>query len=237
MKPETPTRTTRRVYDILTDSGINNTGTLLQIVVNNETLATHAEVLDLWTMRTEWLYSQSLLQHYYIDEREIKGGYIFTEWLNYVSRNGENLYRMFKALYAEYNPIDNYNMSETRETGVKQDKVTTKPTGKTTVTVTPYATGINSGTGDGAKQGKSTTETTFENAQSETTYTNTQTIDVDGETHSGYHHATEEFLKRSGNIGVTTSAQMIGQELDLRVVDLLSDFVKRFFDKYTYFVG
>lgn len=235
--PETPTRVTRRVFDILKDMGISSADNLLQIVVEGDTIATNAEVLDLWMQRSEWLYSQSLLQHYMHDGSELDGGYIFSEWQNWIARNGVNLKRMLDALYSEYDPISNYDMIEQGADGEKQDTHSVEPSGKVTVTNTPYSTGVNS-TGDGAQLGKSMTETTYENSKSETTYHNTMTIkNNDDQPETGYHHATQHYLKRSGNIGVTTSAQMITQELELRVVDLLDDFVKRFFDKYCYYVG
>ena len=236
-EPEKPTRVTRRVYDILKDSGIASADNWLEIKVDDETIATNSEVLDLWLQRSEWLYSQSLLQHYIRNDTELEGGYIFSEWQSWIERNGQNLKRMIDALYAEYDPISNYDMIEQGADGEKQDTHSVEPSGKVTVTNTPYSTGVNS-TGDGAQLGKSVTETTYQNSKSETTYQNTMTIkNNQDQPESGYHHATQHYLKRSGNIGVTTSAQMIAGELELRVVDLLDDFVKRFFDKYCYYVG
>ena len=128
-------------------------------------------------------------------------------------------------------------MVEQGATGTKQDKHRTTPHGKITNTSSAYQTGINS-TGDGALTGKTVTDTEYTNADSETEYDNTMTIkNNDDVAESGYHKGEQHYLKRSGNIGVTTSAQMIEQELKLRVVDLIADFVKRFFDSYCYFVG
>lgn len=236
-QPERPVRTTRKIHDILQDSGIAASDELLQITVDGVTIATNAEVLDLWLRRTEWLYSQSDLQHYMKDGTELPGGYVFSEWQLFCARNGENLKRMLDALFSEYNPIDNYNMKESSSDGEKQDGQKVTPKGVIKVETTPFQTGINS-VNDGAQTGKTTTETSYTNASSDTTYDNTKTMENnDGDTLTGYHHVTEHFLKRSGNIGVTTSAQMIGQELELRVVDLLDEFVSRFFKLYCYYVG
>lgn len=228
-----------RVYDILKDSGISSADTLLQIVVDGVTLANNATVLDLWILRQDWIYVQSKLHHYQNAQTgdEIAGGYIFAEWSNFIARNGENLKRMIDALYSEYNPINNYDMVEQGATGTKQDKHRTTPHGKITNTSSAYQTGINS-TGDGALTGKTVTDTEYTNADSETEYDNTMAIkNNDDIAESGYHKGEQHYLKRSGNIGVTTSAQMIEQELNLRVVDLIADFVKRFFERYCYFVG
>lgn len=239
MQCEPETYDEYRVFDILMlyhEKGITPN---LEIAVNGETLADYNTVLGLWVKRQDWIYRQSKLQHVVIPEtgEELHGGFIFSEWLNFIARNGENLKRMIDALYAEYNPIENYNMREQGATGTKQDKQTTTPNGTITIETTPYATGINS-TGAGAQTGKTSTTTMYNGANSETTYGNTMTIkNNDDLIETGFNKGEQHYLKRSGNIGVTTSAQMIEQELKLRVVDLIAEFVKRFFDSYCYYVG
>ncbi len=239
MQIEPPTADSYRIYDILSQFPSTQDMPSLHIVVDGETLADSATVYGLWLRRAEWRYLQSKLQHYYdgTTQEEIIGGYIFAEWSDFIARNGQNLKRMIDALFSEYNPIENYNMREQSATGTKQDSHRTTPHGAITVENTPYQTGINS-TGDGAQTGKSITETSYENADSETTYDNTMSIkNNDDLPETGFHRGEQHYLKRSGNIGVTTSAQMIEQELNLRTVDLIDDFVKRFFDKYCYYVG
>lgn len=234
------TTTQHRVYDILIDSEISSTDNILQIVVDNETIADNALILDLWILRQDWIYTQSKLQHYYnaTTGTEISGGYIFAEWANFIARNGENLKRMIDAMYSDYNPIDNYNMVEQGATGIKQDAHRTTPHGEVTVETTPFATGINS-VGDGAQTGKTTTSTHYTDADSETTYDNTMSIkNNEDETEIGYHRGEQHYLKRSGNVGTTQTQTMIENEIMLRKKnDLIADFVKRFFDKYCYFVG
>lgn len=44
-------------------------------------------------------------------------------------------------------------------------------------------------------------------------------------------------LVRSGNIGVTSSQQLITAEIALRTVEILKNYIERFIDRYTYFVG
>lgn len=240
MQIEPPTADSYRIYDILAQFPSTQDMPSLHIVVDGVTLADSATVYGLWLRRAEWRYLQSKLQHYYdgTTQEEIQGGYIFAEWADFIARNGQNLKRMIDALYSEYNPIENYNMREQGATGTKQDSHRTTPHGKIKVENTPYQTGINSA-GDGAQTGKTETITSYlDNADSETTYDNTMSIkDNDDLPESGYHKGEQHYLKRSGNIGVTTSAQMIEQELNLRTVDLIDDFVKRFFDKYCYYVG
>lgn len=239
--PMIPTETTtqHRVYDILIDSGISHADTTLQIVVDGDTIADNATVLDLWILRQDWIYTQSKLHHYQNAQTgdEIAGGYIFAEWGNFIARNGENLKRAIAALSAEYNPIDNYNMVEQGATGTKQDAHRTTPHGTITNTTRMYQTGINS-TGDGAETGKTQTDTTYTGADSETTYDNTMSIkNNDDVPETGYHRGEQHYLKRSGNVGTTQTQTMIENEILLRKHDLIAEFVKRFFDTYCYFVG
>jgi len=239
MQCEPETYDEYRVYDIITMYQEKGIMPDLKIEISGEILADNDTVFALWLKRQEWFYRQSKLQHVVLPEtgEEIHGGFIFSEWANFIARNGVNLKRMIDALYSEYNPIENYNMREQGATGTKQDAHRTTPHGAITVETTPFVTGINS-TNDGAKTGITTTTTSYDDADSETTYDNTMSIkDNDDIAESGYHKGEQHYLKRSGNIGVTTSAQMIEQELKLRIVDLIADFVKRFFDSYCYYVG
>lgn len=233
------TSTTHRIYDILKDSGISSSDTTLQILVNTEILADNATVLDLWILRQDYFYNQSKLHHVINPEtgEELQGGYIFSEWQKFIARNGQNLYRAIEAMRAEYNPIDNYNMTEQGADGVKQDAHRTTPHGTITNTTTPYQTGINS-VGAGAQTGQTTNTTSYQDADSETTYDNTMSIkNNDDVPETGYHHATQHYLKRSGNVGTTQTQTMIENEILLRKHDLIAEFVKRFFDEYCYYVG
>lgn len=227
----------RSVYEILRDSGITDTDTLLQIQVDDELLAENSVILDLWTEYQSWIYVQSDLQHYIRDDQELPGGYIFSEWQYFIARNGENLRRMLIALYSDYNPIENYSMTESGADGERRDKSTTTPSGKTTSTVKTNKTGINS-TGTGALTDQAVDELTYENAKTELSFTNTQSMSFDGSTLTGYHTAKEHYFKRSGNIGTTTTADMITGEKKLREeTDLIRTFVQRFMYEYCYYVG
>lgn len=217
--------------------GLSSADTTLAITVDDTEIADNAMILDLWLKRGEWVYSQSDWQHYYVGEgaeqREIRGGYIIAEWQTFISRNGENLKRMLDALYSEYNPIENYSMKESGADGEKEDSTETSPTG--TTTTTQYGAGVNS-VDMGATIGA--TVTGYDNAKSTVTPQNAKSMDFDNETHTGFHKTHEHFFKRAGNIGTTTSMQMIAAEISERKkVDLIAEFVARFFAEYCYFVG
>lgn len=84
--------------------------------------------------------------------------------------------------------------------------------------------------------GKSTTETTHDKALS---YTTRDWTDHESSKSLGNDFAdgTMHEFTRSGNIGVTTSAQMIQGELDLRKVVLLEQFIEGFIKRYCSYLG
>ena len=114
-------------------------------------------------------------------------------------RYGDNFMKVFKAYFeTDYKPLENYAMKEKRtpnltDTGTTQSKVTT--TGST------GEYGFNSSEAIPATEAETISEADAE----ENIVTNT-------------HTGTED-LERSGNIGVTTSQQMLESELNLRKYD------------------
>lgn len=235
IEPATPTRTTTRLFDILHAylERVSEPPALDIINADGQTIVGEAAVFPLWLKYGDFLYSQSNLVVGMIDGVPVDGAYIFTEWYNYNKRNADNLSRMFDALFAEYNPIENYSMTESGADGDREDKTTTTPNG--TITNTQYAAGVNS-TGDGAVQGKNVTS--YQSANSVSEPSNTQTMNFDGDTYSGFFKAREHYFKRNGNIGTVTNADMITQEIQMRkYCDLLSDYVHAFMMQYCYFVG
>lgn len=157
---------------------------------------------------------------------------------------GSNWERLFKADTSEYNPIENYSMTEegtdTQEgtnthTGTGSDTVTHNTTNKTDTTATGESDETTGTTGtsdtsrtvygfdspngrDSDKETRTDDNTTTRNgsntATGSQTVTNTGTDKTDTQTNAtDAHTATNKHsFKRSGNIGVTTSAQMIEQE-------------------------
>ena len=131
-------------------------------------------------------------------------------------------------------------MTEQAADGKRLDSGTSTvtPSGTSTNTNSLYRTGINS-IGDGVLTDKTINEQTYTDAQTETAIEpdNTQTMDFDGQTKTGYHEANEHYMKRSGNIGVTTTQQMAESEIELRKHDLLLEFVTRFIERHCYYAG
>lgn len=111
-----------------------------------------------------------------------------------LNRFGENWKRKYKALNVEYAPLDNYSMEE-------EEKVNSKVTVSSTSTGDYKGFNVpNSESGDDyAQVNKNGTESTS----------------------SGDAKDNVRNLNRHGNIGVTTNAQMLSGELEVRQYDFI----------------
>ena len=105
--------------------------------------------------------------------------------------------KLAEALFADYNPIENYNMKENQSTLLEETTNT-----ENEETVTNKYSGFNSD--EASEVSKSSTD---------------GSIDTTKTTTGG---KTNNELTRSGNIGVTTSQQMIESEFNLRKKNLLN---------------
>lgn len=130
------------------------------------------------------------------------------------NRFGGNWERIYNAYFIlTYNPLENYDMTQTRtpdldyDTKVNRDQSTKVETDAKTKVVPFNATNP---TLTGESEGESTTTEAAENNEISTHTDETGT----------------DTLTRHGNIGVTTSQQMLQSELDLRRLD----FQKLIFD-------
>lgn len=125
---------------------------------------------------------------------------------------GDKWSKLWDAFNTEYNPIENYSMTEHEE----RDDVTTRK-GSDTLTMTGTNTDALTGATENevsafnssdysgnTKNEQSTTNTETRNMTDTTTHDTADTLDG------------ERTLTRSGNIGVTTSQQMLQSEIELR---------------------
>ena len=136
--------------------------------------------------------------------------------------------RLYRALTAEYNPINNYSMTESGEdtrtnTGTQSTNEERSGTEKETPNLTNTTTGENSSNG-GLFGFNSAESVPSDTTHGTNTNTNTQSGTVNTETGGTSLTTRTDALteknvhtfERSGNIGVTTSQQMIESEIELR---------------------
>ena len=174
----------------------------------------------------------------------------------FITRNTENIGRQLTALLEDYNPIYNYDLTEQAADGSRRAKDTTisTPSGTMSVasahtgtdTTTENRYGLDSSAGVPADKstlmhGETVTDTTSFNqykTETETTSANDQSVTLpDGNTATGYAEASEHYLRRFGNIGVQTAADILGGELALRVHDLACEWLMRFGNQYFVYAG
>lgn len=162
-------------------------------------------------------------------------------WSHYNSLHQEQLFRMYEAITADYDPISNYDMTESSADGKKISKETTTntPTGGTETTTQLNRYGLNSGASGEPSDTSTSTVHPLEGTKSETTreYQHDKSMDYDGSTLSGFHETHEHYMQRKGNIGVMTAADMILREQSVRKIELLRDYIKHFIDTYAYTIG
>ena len=151
--------------------------------------------------------------------------FLYNQLIIFLEENKDNYTRIMAALTAEYNPIQNYNMIEYSGSASKVSDTESTP-GTVTVKNNVFPFDLNSGTGKPESQ----TETSA--TQSTAGYRDaTQTMrwadgDDFGATPSGNSVAMQKHT-REGNIGVTTSQQMLEQELKLRADSIVDDFLRK----------
>lgn len=131
--------------------------------------------------------------------------------------------KLVDTLSLEYNPIENYSMTE-KGKDTRTPDITQTNKGKNTNTV-------------GLDTSITTAKTTFDKStdfinDTKTTNagTNTDTQDINTTVTTAGNETTAHELTRSGNIGVTTSQQMIESERKLAMFSVVDLFVKAIAD-------
>lgn len=122
------------------------------------------------------------------------------------NRFNEQWNRAYDVLFSQYNPIENYNMDEhVYETGEIKNTNDGESSSNNKQEVISGIYGFNS-------VGSTDSDNTSSNAQGSSNSKNTSKTSFDNrDTHT----------TRSGNIGVTTTQQMIESELKIRSIDLI----------------
>ena len=131
--------------------------------------------------------------------------------------------KLVDTLSLEYNPIENYSMTE-------------KGTDTRTPNITQTNKGVNTNT-VGVDTSITTGKTTFDKSDSfindtktTNTGTNTDTQDINTTVTTAGNEKTIHEFTRSGNIGVTTSQQMIESERQLAMFSVVDLFIKAIAD-------
>lgn len=152
------------------------------------------------------------------------------QWNHYCNETRDNWLKTWQAIKAQYNPVNNYDMTESelihhegndvidRELHNEHQEGTISPTETRQYATTYEKT-------NGSLTGYTTQAVDYNSADNGTDTTSTTHADINRE------------LKRSGNIGVTTSQQMIQSEIELRKFNLKHNIIMQFIKENTYIGG
>lgn len=168
---------------------------------------------------------------------------------DYIATTVDDFRKMYKAWNEEYAPLENYNRNETTTHIKNIGNEETLNTGDITLNGTTENDNSNSPTTkhytttyDNAAENRlesydvstgktSTDSTTTQNTSTETEYKTTTLQDLTA------HEVEINTNKTYGNIGVTTSQQMLQSEIDLRKQHLIRQYIDRFCKDYMFYVG
>lgn len=130
------------------------------------------------------------------------------------SRFGDKWKKLYDALMTQYNPLENYSMEEIRTPDLEDSDTENTQTGISSTRTTNAQNKYKGFNADepvtiNETDGDETTSTTGASANNETSRTST--------------HTGTETLTRAGNIGVTTSQQMLESEFKVRQYDFYKE--------------
>lgn len=221
------------------------------ILVNNDfvfgEIASGAEVLKL--IKRNYYNRQFIdVDTRYEDSTPTTAGACFTDMFkDFVSRRLDGYTRIYDMMLQEYNPLENYDRMEegTRtHTTVYGEKVndvvdtrknTSVSTPRVEITAENFVVGYNET--EGQLAGKTVTKANGSDEVNDTIVSENS----GGETHTESTHTdtiTDSYddYRIHGNIGVTTPAQMIMGELEIRErYDLVKAIVRTFIDEVSFY--
>ena len=148
--------------------------------------------------------------------------FLYNQIIIFLEENKDNYTRIMAALTEEYNPLENYNMLEYSGSASKvSDTKSTPGTITATTKVAPF-------TDDNQNLSQTVTSALKSSAGYEDASQSMRWADGDafGSTPTGNSVAMQKHT-RSGNIGVTTSQQMLEQELKLRADSIVDEFLRK----------
>jgi len=148
--------------------------------------------------------------------------FLYNQIIIFLEENKDNYTRIMAALTEKYNPIENYNMVEYSGSASKVSDTKSTPGNITAITkVAPF-------TDDNQNLSQTITSALKSTAGYEDATQSMRWADGDafGATPNGNSVAMQKHT-RSGNIGVTTSQQMLEQELKLRADSIVNDFLRK----------
>lgn len=165
-------------------------------------------------------------------------------WGYYNAMHKDDFLRAYTAWTASYEPLDNYNGKETNIYLTNDGDLTSTTThGKGITTTANSVANVNEVTTfddtNYRPEGKTTQTGNTVQQDSGTTSVkdihSTTTLSVDGTSYTA-DKVSAEIKDRHGNLGVTSSQQMILSEVNMRLYPLVQLYIDEFISEYAYLV-
>lgn len=170
---------------------------------------------------------------------------LFNLWDVYNAIHKPDFLRAYEASILEYNPLSNYDSKETNIylTNEGKEKNEVKH-GKTTTNTANDVTNETRTTSDVSEDYRNE-EKTIQSGSTTVADSGTTTTDITREAKSltvgektySADEVRAEIKEKSGNIGVTTSQQMLQSEIELRMNPVVMLYLDEFANTYFYYVG
>ena len=213
-----------KINDIYSDSIFGDTNTFFYIMGNDETnyplVKDFIKSSNVYDLNMDYFggysadkYISPLLEKMYNHSRDAESPFnaLNTMIVKVIyNRFAEKWKHIYDALMTEYNPLENYSMVEER---------TPDLTFEDTENVNTEVTTERETSAENKYKGFNATDPVLVNKTDGDETTTTTGASADNETHKVTTHTGTETLTRSGNIGVTTSQQMLESEFKVRQYD------------------
>lgn len=170
----------------------------------------------------------------YTDDTTIDESYeLFHTWFyNWKTAHGVALEKTALTLTADYNPLENMNIKENFQSVGSGTDVTVDGT-KGDYSSTNKTNVYDSNTLKDTDQ----TKVTYENKpQTKTTLATNRTVEIDGEEMTGTS-ASVWARQKHGNIGVQSMQKYATEEIELRMRNVLREWILKFVTEYCFLVG
>ena len=174
---------------------------------------------------------------------------MYPKFYTYNEVHADDLKRALDAWNATYNPLDNYNGKEVRvnidnvgtETTIRENDPLHNTVTSTAVDGTYTETKTTTDTSDSYRgqtkdEQHGGTVTTDDVKTTNTKSRENTTLSIDGDSYTA-HDVRGEIYTRAGNLGVTTSQQMITSECEMRLNPVIKNYLDRFIYMYASYVG
>lgn len=179
----------------------------------------------------------------------------------YNEHNSFNLYKQIEAINLEYEPLENYRGFEKSSDTYGAKNSTVKNSGNDSIEFQNQSSGTDSNQTTFGEQlenssnkivpyNQSNSELSNETDNRKNGYVDTNTTtygkkDVQSTTNTHGHiintedseHTVTHTLEKYGNLGVTTSQQMLESELELRKRNIYNEYLDRFIHEYCFYIN